>query len=344
MIYSYKTPQDVGDDEMDNKLAKLIELAHKLPENCLDETIGYMEEKIAENTEQKPVPPCPHCGGLAKRNGHKDGQQRYMCKACGKAFGDTTNTAVSYSHYGEAVWKQVIRDTLEGVSLDDTTGALLLSHSTAFNMRHKILLALEAEEQRQPTVLDGVCELDDTYVLENLKGSKIPEDYGRKARKHGAVAQKPGVSNEYVSISTGVQRDGGAYCRTVTRATPGKNDIASVFDGHIGEAALVLSDGATSYNVLGENFGCDVVHVTDENKSGFFHTNTANGLHSFIKERYIHYRGVATKYLNRYNALFSKMFRNGEDLADWIYNILCFNEIPNHRSVNDVRTLGLLNI
>ena len=118
-------------------------------------------------------------------------------------------------------------------------------HSTAFNMRHKILLALEAEEQRQPTVLDGVCELDDTYVLENLKGSKIPEDYGRKARKHGAVAQKPGVSNEYVSISTGVQRDGGAYCRTVTRATPGKNDIASVFDGHI-----VLSRKDTSIIVV----------------------------------------------------------------------------------------------
>jgi hypothetical protein len=36
-------------------------------------------------------------------------------------------------------------------------------------MRHKILLSLEAEESREPTVLDGVCELDDTYVLESLR-------------------------------------------------------------------------------------------------------------------------------------------------------------------------------
>jgi len=291
---------------------------------------------------RKGTPPPPHCGGKAKRNGRKDGQQRYRCNACGKAFGDTTNAAVSYSHYGEAVWKQVIRDTVEGYSMDDSAKALMLSHATVFHMRHKILLALEAEEARQPTVLDGVCEMDDTYVLENLKGRKLPEDCGRKARKHGAVAQKRGISNEYLIISTGVQRDGAAYCHTVTRATPGKEDISAAFDGHIGDAALVLCDGATSYNVLGDNFGCDVVNINEENKSGFFHINTSNGLHSFIKNRYNQYRGVATKYLNRYNALFAKLFRSDEDLTDSIYKMLCSNDVKRFHSVHDVKSLGLL--
>ena len=329
---------------MENKVAKLIALVQKLPESCLDEAIGYVEEKIAEDTSEKAAPPCPHCGGTAKRNGHKDGRQRYQCNACGRAFGDTTNAAVSYSHYGEAVWKQVIRDTVEGYSMDDTAHALMLSHSTVFHMRHKILLALEAEEIRQPTVLDGVCEVDDTYVLENFKGKKLPEDCGRKARKHGAVAQKRGISNEYISISTGVQRDGGVYCHTVTRATPGKEDVTAAFGGHIGEAALVLCDGATSYHVLEESCGCDVVSINEENKSAFFHTNTANGLHSFIKDRYNQYRGVATKYLNRYNALFAKLFRSGEDLTDSIYKILCSNDVKRFHTVQDVKSAGLLNI
>jgi len=330
---------------MENKLQKLIKLVHKLPERLLDETINYVEEKVEESAQDKPAPPCPHCSSPAKRNGRKDGIQRFRCNVCGKTFAQTTKTALCHSQSGEAAWKQVIRDTLDGVPIAGTASALALSTDTVFRMRHKILLGLEAEEARNPTVLDGVCEFDDTYVLENLKGGKkLPEDYYRKARKHGAVAQKPGISNEYVSISTGIQRDGSAYCRTVARSTPSKDEISAAFDGHIGEAALALCDGAKSYNILGENGNCDVVHVDEENKSGFYHTNTANGLHSHIKEMYKHYKGVATKYLNRYNVLFAKLYRAGEDLADSIYNILCNTEINRHHSVKDVKSLRLLDI
>ena len=329
---------------MENKLSKLINLVQRLPEACLDEVIGYIEEKVEKNAEDKPTPSCPHCGRSAKLNGKKDGRQRYQCSTCGKTFGETTNTAMTYSHSGEAAWKQVVRDTVAGVSIDETADSLLLSHSTVFNMRHKILLALEAEEIHQPTVLDGVCELDDTYVLESLKGTKLPEDYWRKPRKHGAVAQKRGISSEYVSISAGVQRDGEAYSQTVTRATPGKEDIAAAFKGHIGEAALIMCDGAASYNALGKSCGSAVMNVNDENRGGFTHINTVNGFHSFIKKRYEDYRGVATKYLNRYNALFSIVFRGDSDLTDRIYNILCSNDIPRFHSVNDVKTLGLLKI
>jgi transposase-like protein len=329
---------------MESKLSKLIGLVQKLPEACLDEVIDYMEEKVEESAEDKPTPPCPHCGESAKLNGKKDGRQRYKCNTCGKTLGETTNTAKNYSHSGEAVWKQVIRDTIAGIPIDETADSLLLSHSTVFNMRHKILLALECEEIHQPTVLDGVCELDDTYVLESFKGTKLPEDYWRKPRKHGAVAQKRGVSNEYISISTGVQRDGEAYAQTVTRATPGKEDVAAAFKGHIGEAVLIMCDGAASYNALGETCGSAVMNVTDENRGGFTHINTVNGFHSFIKDRYNECRGVATKYLNRYNALFSKVFRGGSDLADRIYSILRKNDIQRFHTVNDVKTLGLLEI
>ena len=169
---------------MENKISKLIELIHKLPEDCLDEVIEYISSKIKETTD-KPIPQCPHCKSeKVTRNGRKDGRQRYHCTDCGKTFGETTNTAMNYSHYGEAVWKQVIRDTVTGISIDETAVDMGISHSTVFNMRHKVLLSLEAEEIHEPTILNNVCELDETYVLENLKGSKLPEGYWRKPRKH----------------------------------------------------------------------------------------------------------------------------------------------------------------
>ena len=334
---------------MENKIARLIELVHRIPEACLDEAIEFMSAKIEENDDDKPSPSCPHCkGDNVSKNGRKDGRQRYRCNSCRKTFGDFTNTAISHSHYGEAVWKQVIRDAISGESLDATAVSIGVSHSTVFNMRHKILLALEAHEVQNPTVLDGVCELDDTYVLESYKGKKLPDGFWRKPRKHGAKAQKRGVSNEYVSICTGVQRDGAAYGSTVTRATPSKEDVIAVFEGRIGSEALILCDGAASYIALGEKCESPVKNVCEDGNTkggkGFYNTNTANSFHSFIKSRYNQYRGVATKFLNRYNALFSKTFRNDSNLVDELYGFLTDNDTSNHRTVHDVKNLDLLGI
>jgi len=333
---------------MGSKITQLIDLVRKLPESCVDEAIAYIQEKIEESNEQKPTPPCPHCNSdKVMRNGRKNNRQRYVCKGCGKSFGETTNTAINQSHYGEAIWKQVISDTLEGVCLDETAESIGVSHSTAFHMRHKILLSLEGAENREPTVLDGVCELDDTYVLESRKGSKLPQGYWRRARRHGARAQSAGVSNEHVAICAGVQRDGSAFCQTVNRATPGKKDLVSIFGHRMGEEALILYDGAPSYAALGSSCECPVKNVREDGSKrgkGFYHINTANGFHSFIKQRYDQYRGVATKYLNRYNALFAKTYRNDSDLVDEVYNILISNTSPLHRTVQDVKTLNLLEI
>ena len=56
---------------------------------------------------------------------------------------------------------------------------------TAFNMRHKILTALEDWLNDHPTVLSDVAELDETFVLESYKGKKLLESVTRAPRKHG---------------------------------------------------------------------------------------------------------------------------------------------------------------
>jgi len=46
------------------------------------------------------------------------------------------------SHSGEALWKQVIRDTIDGKSIDKTADDLALTHATTYNMRHKNLFSI----------------------------------------------------------------------------------------------------------------------------------------------------------------------------------------------------------
>ena len=168
-------------------------------------------------------------------------------------------------------------------------------------------MALQDLFENNPVLLSGIAELDETFVLDCYKGSQIPETAGREARKHGAKAAKRGISNEYVAICTGIQRDGGAIAATVNRAKPSGKELDEIFRGHIAEDTLVLTDGLRSYNVLETLTSCTVVDVKQEADRGIFNLNTVNSLHSFIKETYNHYRGVATKYINRYNVLFSSV-------------------------------------
>ena len=214
-------------------------------------------------------------------------------------------------------------------------------------MRHKILLALQELPETKQILLDGVSELDETFVLECYKGKPLPEDIGRKARKHGAKAQKRGISNEYVCICTGIERKGDAYAATVNRAKPDAEELAGVFTAHIAQDSLMLCDGLKSYHGLAAATGCTVkdCHEATEEEKGFFNLNTVNGFHSFIKRRYDFYRGVATKYLNRYNTLFAASYNNmGVLVKQMCHTLLSMGSINHYHSCKDVRELRLLAI
>ena len=261
-----------------NTLSELIDIAKHVPVESLEKAINSLREIIDEADKHKSVPTCPHCGANGVvRNGHKDGRQRYLCHGCGKAFNETTGTTMSYSHSSDAVWTQVVSDTLNGVAISDTASALDLSREVVFNMRHKILLAMETEERTFPTVLEGVCELDETFVLESMKGSKLPDEYWRKARKHGAKARKRGLSNEQICICAGVSRDNEeAISLTVNRATPSSEEITAVFGGRLADGTLILCDGAKGYGVLEKENSCSIASASGhkQNKSGFYNINS----------------------------------------------------------------------
>lgn len=116
----------------------------------------------------------------------------------------TTNTLIANSHYGQSIWVDFIRDTLYGKTLDDSAEEYNFSYQTAFNMRHKVLMALQDLSKDNPVLLSGISEFDETYVLDCYKGGLVTETAGREARKHGAKAAKRGISSEYIAICTGV--------------------------------------------------------------------------------------------------------------------------------------------
>jgi transposase-like protein len=317
-------------------LKDIIGLAKELPEEYFEETykrLREIKEKADAEADTQPES-CPKCGSIAiKRNGKRNNRQAYLCKDCKKSFVATSTSAIAYSHASETVWKQVIRDTVAGVSIDKTAESLDLSHPTVFNMRHKILFLVEQAILDAPIALEGVCEADETYVLESVKGRKIPSGYHRKPRKHGAKASKAGLSDEYICVCTSVDSDNRCMTEVVNRASPSKAEIDKVFGKKVSPDTVILCDGSNRYDILEDK--CTVAHSKRVNK--------VNGFHSFIKERILAARGVATIYLNRYNALYSKIFANQDSAADEIWRLMTSRN-GTFSTIEAVKQLNLLSI
>lgn len=324
--------------------SKLFDCIKQLPEAAIEKLLTLALAMV--NVEDINADCCPYCGEKHfVRYGKKRGKQRFLCKSCARTFVTTTHTILSMSHQPAYVWKEVVSDTLHGYSIDHTADRLALSHPCVFSMRHKILAALQDVIASDPVILSQVSELDETFVLECYKGKELPPNVDRPARKHGAKAQKRGISNEYICINTGIQRDGGAVVEAVNRAKPDSSELEQVYNGHLGNDSLILCDGLKSYNILKELADCTVkdINTANEDEKCFFNLNTVNNLHSFIKERYNHYRGVATKYLNRYNALFTLAWRQNESLlADLCTKLFQPGTRNYYHTIKNIREEGLL--
>ncbi len=324
----------------DDKL-QLLEQA-----KCLIKKNPVQQSSTKKQWNTLPRPNCPYClSSSVVLDGKRRGKQRYWCKAGNRSFVATTNTVMSKSRYKAETWEKVINDTFNGLSIDETAESIGAAHTTVFRMRHKILLALQYLGEKEPTTLKNIAELDETYVLESQKGKKLGDESSRPPRKRGSKASKRGLSNEQVCICTGVERNkGGSYAVTVNMAKPSNDEIKQAFNTHIEEGTVLFTDGLKGYQVLEENVDCKVnkVSVDDMKKSKTVNLNNVNSFHSFIKTRYHGYRGVASKYINRYNAMFAAGFRNRKETIDKICKlVLSVSDADMHMTDKDVKTKDL---
>lgn len=312
-----------------------------------DDSKEFDLEIVPKNREH--LPKCVVCSSLfVEKTGLRAGRQRFHCISCGKYFTETTNTIMKNSQASKGDWKRVIIDTIEGTSIDKTARSLNLHHETVFNMRHKVMLGIVKFLSKDPVVLSEVAELDETYVPESFKGTKFQDDAPRKPRLHGEKAEKKGLSSEQICICAGVQRNhGAAFASTVNRSVPTSEEIKSVFSGHIGAGSIVFTDGAKGYGILEDDMDCAVERINTESEASrkVANLNNVNSFHAFIKERYGKYRGVATKYLNRYNIVFSASFRNRDEMITRLCDaLLTPGPVDYSSSCKDVEEKNLLKI
>jgi transposase-like protein len=321
-------------------LKDIIKLAKQLPESAFSDAFDKLSKikEDAQVSKANELVMCISCGSKkVVKNGKSSGKQAFVCKDCGKAFLENSTSSISNSHSSPALWRTVIKDTLLGVSLAKTAKDLDISEQTAFNMRHKILYAIEQAAADTPIHLEGACQVDETYILECEKGKEFLDPYTRPPRNNGK-ASKQGLSQEHICLCTAATSEGKLIAKAVNRSTPSKEEVEEVFGRRIEDDTILLVDGNKSYNTLKDRIPVIQVKKGENTKTDRFH--------SFIKGRIADYRGVSTKFLNRYAAMFSEVSGNTDSIdkvCDKIFELMTdrSGKFETHRNIAEKNLLIL---
>jgi transposase-like protein len=159
-----------------------------------DSTQTDKEILSVRSSKRKQEPPhCVHCSSDRIRgHGSYKQRRRYLCLGCNRTFTDLTKTCIA-SFKKRKQLRQYIGCMVQGFSLRKSPQETGICFKTAFDWRHKVLIALK-ENSRRP--LRGEVEVDETFFSYSEKGNR---KLSRRPRKPG-VGKGPGlIMNWFVS-------------------------------------------------------------------------------------------------------------------------------------------------
>lgn len=151
---------------------------------------------------------CPRCGSVAivKKGKSRNGEQRYLCRGCGRTFSGSTDRILGTSKLPRETWMAYAECFALMLPLRECAGRCGVCLKTAWTMRHRLIECLKEYSPAFHVGQGQACELDETYFPESFKGnhSKGSFTLPRKARHRGKQVHKRGLSREQICVMTGI--------------------------------------------------------------------------------------------------------------------------------------------
>ena len=205
---------------------------------------------------------CPNCGSISiKRNGTKEGRQRYICRDCHKSFSDNNNSIVYKSKHTYDEWIQFINCELHDYTLKDESYSININVTTAFFWHHKLYEAIA--EVKKSITLSNIIQIDGTFVPINLKGTK-PKNMPRISKKRSGSAYR-GISHHKVCIMSDVDDNDHMFFEVVGLGSE-TNKMLEAIEYKIKNCNVLISDGKHAFQTLCNKLGC----TNEVIKSGHF--------------------------------------------------------------------------
>ena len=188
---------------------------------------------------------CPRCGSTAvvKKGRSRNGDQRYLCRGCGRTFSGSTGQVLGRSRLPRETWMAYAECFALMLPLRECSARCGVCLKTAYTMRHRLIECLSAYSPSFRVERGCGCELDETYFPESFKGnhSKGSFTLPRKARHRGKQVRRRGLSREQICVMTGVSDTDATFFEVSGRGAVSRRRAAEALRDRIGAGAAVAT-------------------------------------------------------------------------------------------------------
>ena len=325
----------------------LLQLTEKFPTelDCIEyaETIRF-GKKVK----------CAYCGSVTLSQRRPD--YRHMCKTCKKSTAVTVKTHLHNTRISLQTWFyaiSVITDAKKGMSALQLQRNINVSYPTAFKLYHK-LRELMMDENKQINELDGVVEMDETFIggkprkydkppLGQMRRADLDEqledlqdegfDFTPQGKNPAKIKKNPkrGRGTDNIPVVGIVERDGNVVAEVMQNLTYA--NLKKMVQKYVDEdSSVLITDKFSGYNSMKKI----IKHVAiDHHEMYSYKGLNSNSIESFwaIIERGImgQYHSVSPRKLPNYVAEFVYRYNNRRDTEFMFHELLqkLLTEQPN---------------
>lgn len=233
-----------------------------------------------------------------KKNGHKNGTQRYWCHDCQKAFSITSDSIAWHSLLSYQQFKKILQCMYDYKSLTETALETGITRTSVFEIQIRIFDVLD---QIHDTVkLREVVQVDEKYVRISFKGF-TKEKMPRESRHNGKENLISGISKDQACIIVAIDSHDAILIKVVGNGTATNKMISKALDNKIEKDSIMVTDSKSSYINYAKKNKLNLVQIP----SGFhkFDSYTINDVNEIMTEISIYLykkKGVSSRHLQHH--------------------------------------------
>jgi transposase-like protein len=258
---------------------------------------------------------CPHCRASdIVRWGKRNDLRRYKCKKCNRTFNSLTGTALAHLHR-KGHWIDYAECLKQELTVREAAKRCGIHRNTAFRWRHRFLQSIKTVMAEK---LQGIVEAEEGYFPISYKGEKPKSQPDTSKTK---ITKRANDKRDSICVLVGLDRNAN-MCNAVFEEF-NSSSLADELKPRLGSDVLLCSKSKNVYrNFAKENHirhGALQWSKGEHIKKDIVHIKNASAYQQRLREWiYVHFRGVATKYMDNYLAWLRELHEFNGQIEPWV--------------------------